>query len=362
VDVAVDPSSHVPQLVVMLRYDDVPADAAREALNRPTSRAVYPSGELEADEAPTLMKSAFARQAARIGPAIQRLAHRTKVTAMLLFARGRTDDTPRRTTAPPPGGGLRSLGRRVVRGEASASSPEDADATRPKRAALKRKAAVAAVVLTTAALGAVALKRSNHDPAPAVSATTPTTAETAQAPSPGAAPVITASSPAVVSAPLTTQAAATTPMMAAQDSDESSHEPNHKKHVRPTPFGNGPVHHGNVLHLKMDGPIETIEGAQQPTGFTVKIPGHKSLEAAAPLAARDSRIAAIKVSNEPGGAELNVTFRDGVPNYQVGGRGDSLVITLAPPGALETTTAKRDDKGAKNPKHGARERDTTPER
>src|SRR4029077_3489460 len=139
---------------------------------------------------------------------------------------------------------------------------------------------------------------------------------------------------------------------AAEDGDDSSHPASHKRHARPTPFGNGAVHHGNVLHLKMDGPIETIEGAQQPTGFTVKIPGHKSLEAAAPLAARDSRIAAIKVSNEPGGAELNVTFRDGVPNYQVGGRGDSLVITLAPPGALETTTAKREAQGAKDRTNG----------
>ncbi|HZU82108.1 MAG TPA: hypothetical protein VE987_04290, partial [Polyangiaceae bacterium] len=94
-------------------------------------------------------------------------------------------------------------------------------------------------------------------------------------------------------------------------------------------------------------------------GFTVKLPGRKSLEAAAPLAARDSRIAAIKVTNEPSGAELTVTFRDGVPNYHVSARGDTLLIALAPAGALERTVAKRDDRGevGAGAAHGKRSRE-----
>jgi len=101
----------------------------------------------------------------------------------------------------------------------------------------------------------------------------------------------------------------------------------------------------------MDGPIESIEGAQQPTGFVVKIPGRRSLEAAGPLAARDSRIAAIKVSNEAACAELTVTFRDGVPNYRVSARGDNLVIALAQVGTFEETIAKKDQAGGKALKH-----------
>ncbi len=144
-------------------------------------------------------------------------------------------------------------------------------------------------------------------------------------------------------------------MAAADEPLEAS--PAHKKHAHVAPFGNGPVHHGNVLHLKLDGPIESIEGAQQPTGFAVKIPGRKSLEAAAPLAARDSRIAAIKVSNDGAGAELNVAFKDGVPNYQVSAKGDTLVISLAPPGAIEKV-AKKDEKGDdKSPRHHKHEHD-----
>ena len=99
-------------------------------------------------------------------------------------------------------------------------------------------------------------------------------------------------------------------------------------------FSNGPVSHGNVLRLKMDGAIEKIQGASQATGFTVVIPQRRSLEAAAPLAARDGRIASIKVVNDPTGAELSVTFKDGVPNYVVRAKGETLEIVLAPIGRV----------------------------
>jgi hypothetical protein len=98
------------------------------------------------------------------------------------------------------------------------------------------------------------------------------------------------------------------------------------------PFGNGPVTHGNVLKIKMDGAVARIQGASQPSGFTIVIPGRKSLDAAGPLAAKDPRIAAIRVSNEPAGAELTVTFKDGVPNYQVKAHGDTLEMHLAKAG------------------------------
>ena len=98
------------------------------------------------------------------------------------------------------------------------------------------------------------------------------------------------------------------------------------------PFGNGPVAHGNVLKIKMDGPVGRIQGASQPSGFTIVIPGRKSLDSAGPLASKDSRIAAIRVSNEPAGAELTVTFKDGVPNYQVKAHGDTLEMHLAKAG------------------------------
>src|SRR6185437_3828662 len=113
--------------------------------------------------------------------------------------------------------------------------------------------------------------------------------------------------------------------------DESEPSDRHH-HVKVAPFGNGGVSHGNVLKLKMDGTIEKIDGASEPTGFSVSIPGRRALEPAGPLAARDSRIASIKVSNEGTGSQLDVAFKDGVPSYLVRAKGDTLEIVLAAPG------------------------------
>jgi hypothetical protein len=118
-----------------------------------------------------------------------------------------------------------------------------------------------------------------------------------------------------------------------------------------------------MIQLKMDGVIESLEGAQQPTGFVVKIPGRKSLEPASPLAARDSRIAAMKVTNGPSGAELTVVFKDGVPTYRVSAHADTLVIALAVPGpTAEQTVASRDEAGGTSSKRGKASRDKDSEK
>ncbi len=161
--------------------------------------------------------------------------------------------------------------------------------------------------------------------------------------------------PAAQPAPALAAAPPEAPAPAAVAAADDTSDKSEKKHVRVTPFSNGPVHHGNILRLKMDAPLDSIEGAQQPTGFTVKLPGRKSLEAAAPLAARDSRIASNTVSNDSTGAELTVVFKDGVPNYRVSAKGDNLVIALAAPGAVDSTDAKpetkKDEKTARVTKH-----------
>jgi hypothetical protein len=128
-----------------------------------------------------------------------------------------------------------------------------------------------------------------------------------------------------------------------------------KRHPHVAPFGSGSVAHANVIKLKMDGAIDKLEGATTPTGFSVRVPNRRSLEAAAPLAAKDGRIAAMHVSNEANGAELGVSFKDGVPGFQVRAKGDVLEILLAlPPGAPEETAeapSPRHPETAANSKH-----------
>jgi PilZ domain len=396
VDVAVDPESHVPQLIVTLRYADVgaadpgrtePPSVARTGRAAP---AMFDDAPVEMGDMTDMddMKGVLATQAARIGPALARLGHRVKTTIALLAKRGRTEDgaTPRRTTAPAPGGGLHASGRRVVRAEANGAADSSQPGARPSAASGRRRAAVATAVMATAVLGAVAIKHMHHEPA-AAATTAPAGSDTgasvaaAPATSASAAPSTDTSAVTALAPPATAPTAATTatpapatPPIAPAPADKAAPATvvaddatgaAHKTHRRPAPFANGPVHHGNILRLRMDGPVEVLEGAQQPTGFTVKLPGRRSLEAAAPLAARDSRIATIKVNNDPTGAELTVAFKDGVPNYRVSARGDSLVIALAPIGALETTVGKRDprdERAAKGSKHTSRMRDATPER
>jgi hypothetical protein len=367
VEVAVDPTSHVPQLIVTLRYSDVAAShGARGEASAKLESATMPGREADdrasADETSVKMKGALAHGIGRIGPAFERLAGRAKTTLALLAARrgqpGDDTNAPRRITAPAPGGGLHAAGRRVVRGEPDMAGDEGP--AKPRVALTRRKAAIASAVMITAILGAVALKKSHHDPAaeasaaaPQSSAATPVATAAAETPPPLPGPTPASASAAALdaAAPAPEAPGSQSGAVASAGDEESPTRSAHRKHGKVTPFGNGPVHHGNVLHLKMDGPIESIEGAQQPTGFAVKLPGRKSLEAAGPLAARDTRIAAIKVTNDAAGAELTLAFKDGVPNYQVRARGDTLVIALAQPGSLDKTVAKNDPKGSRAGKH-----------
>lgn len=370
VEVEIDPASHVPQLVVTLRYAEAGAAVGSATAVAPPPRAASVAGVTKADdlaameEAGAQMKGAVARNLARVGPAVERLARRTRTTLALLTARaaqrGEDVPSPRRTTSPAPGGGLHAAGKRVVRGEAP--SLADVAAPAPRVKLTRRSAAIASAVMLAAILGGVALKKTHPEPTGDSAVSAVAAGSAAASATPGALPAVavettTASSPPAAPSPFGAAAPPVTPsssmdsLASADDGADESPRAEHHKHAKVTPFGNGPVHHGNVLRLKMDGPIDSIEGAQQPTGFTVKIPGHKSIEAAGPLSSRDSRIAGIKVENGSAGSELTVAFKDGVPNYQVRAAGDTLVIALAPPGALDKTIARKEPTPEGGSKH-----------
>jgi hypothetical protein len=93
--------------------------------------------------------------------------------------------------------------------------------------------------------------------------------------------------------------------------------------------------------MKTDGEITAIHGARTPTGFTVTIPGRRSMESGATLAGRDSRIASVHVTNGSKGSELTFQFKDGVPPYLVRAKGHDLQISLG----------KTDDDPKDAPKH-----------
>jgi hypothetical protein len=364
VEVEIDPQSRIPRLVVALRYEDLsePVDTSAlegdetksgDATPEPTVHAAdgqdgldgegdepgendeatgaaasgkpmaTPPSAKEALGGPSKLKGALAKGAAGVAPALSALTRRAKTALALLAAkRAAAKEPPRRTTAPPPGGGLHATGKKVVRGETTPEVPGLRRLTLDKRHVALGGAAALAIAAVAFAM---------HKP----SAPPPEAPAAAAAPPPPV-PVDTALANAGLQQPtVPAPSAAPPPMVAPIPDDPPPAPPAPQKKTattKVTPFGNGNVTHGNVLRLKMDGPIEKIHGALQPTGFLVTIPGRKSLEPAAPLAARDGRIASIKVANDAGGAELDVAFRDGVPQFQVRAKGDTLELVLAPPG------------------------------
>lgn len=381
VDVDIEAGTRIPQLVVTLRYDDaeahaadmansdqggadaadtdeeeMPPEVAQASSHAGSQRLVSSttsSADDEMEDAPDL-KSSFARNAAKVTPALERWAKRAKTTMALLAARasakrgGPASDVEiplRRTTAPAPGGGLHTSGRKVVRGEVEEpASPEVAE-SKHRFPISRKKMALGGAVGLAAILGLVAMRKPAPSAPVAAAPTTESSAAAAPAPAPAPAPVL----PMPV-APSGEMLGANDPIGAAG----AAMGADPVQDVRPgkvTPFGNGPVSHGNVLKIKMDGPVSSIQGASQPSGFTVAIPGRKSLDPAGPLAAKDPRIAAIRVSNEPSGAELTVTFKDGVPNYLVKARGDVLEMHLAKPGRAGDKAPEAHAKPRRSKKH-----------
>jgi hypothetical protein len=399
VDVAMEEGSRIPQLVVTLRYDDeearmaarenehagslsavtieeqtgrdemstdpqadeempmehgeedemVPAPAPGEEAHAEAKAMESDSPNDEIDAESEKLKSPLARTAAKITPAMMSFAKRAKVTMALLAAKiaarrgGSGDDVEipmRRTTAPAPGGGLHASGRKVIRGEIG-EDKADEDEPKPKFKITKRRAAVAGAIGVAGILAMFAM----HKPAPAPQLAATPPVETATSAPPAAAPAAPAG-PAV-NDPLASQA------MAGMPGANGMMSTGMGKNGKPAPFTNGSVGaHGNVIRIKMDGQIAAIQGASQPTGFTVVIPSRKSMDAAGPLASKDPRIAALKVANEPTGAELSVTFKDGVPNYAVRAKGDVLELVLAKASANgdKPAEAKAGHAGAKKKK------------
>lgn len=367
VEVEVERESRVPQLIVTLRYDDeegrmmeagsldpivveqtgrdaapmheeedvhmdgsesVDGHESRERGGAPAQAQPAHHDDDEEDVAPMKSKLARGAEKARTDAtkAFEKLSSRAKVTFAMIAAKMKKggEEAPeapvRRMTAPPPGGALHASGRKVVR--ASVPAEDELKEVLPKAPfkITKKKAAVAGAVGVMTLLMILAMRKPSPDKTAAATQTgDPTTIAAAKLPN--ATPSATAAGG---------PGFPTDTISASGDVGDPSAKGKPGKAV---PFTNGPVGHGNVLKLKMDGPIGAIQGAASPTGFTVTLPGRKSIDSAGPLASKDGRIAAIKVANENGGAELTVTFKDGVPNYLVKAKGDVLEMHLAKGGA-----------------------------
>jgi hypothetical protein len=110
-----------------------------------------------------------------------------------------------------------------------------------------------------------------------------------------------------------------------------------KTHGKAVPFGHGKVEHATVLRIKTDGSIADLHGVRSSSGFTLTMPGRRTLDTGAALAARDPRIASVRVANNAKGSELTFQFKGGVPAYLVSPNGRDLQLALGRPDAPRET-------------------------
>jgi hypothetical protein len=96
-------------------------------------------------------------------------------------------------------------------------------------------------------------------------------------------------------------------------------------------WGRGRMNMPVIHRIRLDAPGAIIRGAVDPMGFTVLIPDRKMMESGTAIGQRDARIAKVRTTNTPGGAQLRVGFRSSVPAYRVRLRRDYLEILISSP-------------------------------
>jgi len=112
-----------------------------------------------------------------------------------------------------------------------------------------------------------------------------------------------------------------------------------KKPEDVAPWGRGKLASPVIHRLRLDSAGDALQGAFQPTGFTVVVPNRKVMEQGAGIAKRDPRIARVRTVNTPNGAQITFQFKDGVPAYKARLRRDFVEFLI---GAAEPRTAKND--------------------
>ncbi|MSP26555.1 MAG: hypothetical protein EXR75_15685, partial [Myxococcales bacterium] len=274
---------------------------------------------------------------------------------------------PKRTTAPPPSGALRSNGRRLFRDAASSGSEVEAgsaDSSGPiPRIGDKKRATIGAIIGVVAVVGiyagATQLSKSRSDSAASAAITESSSTHESSAladpsavvnnaagrgrevgsvdvPLFGATPLSTTEivpappSPDLLGAAAPSDADAGTGVAAGTDAarDEGD-EPRAKSAPLQKEWGVGNVKDAIALRLTMDEDVSGFSGIENDRGFTLTVPGRKSISSASQLARKDKRIDSVNVVNYPDRAEITVEFKSDVPAYLASVSGKRLTIEIA---------------------------------
>jgi hypothetical protein len=112
-------------------------------------------------------------------------------------------------------------------------------------------------------------------------------------------------------------------------------------------WGVGTIHDPSVLKLKMDGDIEGLSGSEGAAGFTLVVPGRKTISSGAGLVRKDKRLSSVNVVNYPDRAEISVLFKKEVPSFRARAKDNRLVIEL---GADESKSSQKSSKKKRSKK------------
>jgi PilZ domain len=385
VNVVVNPSTSIPELVVMLRYDGAtpsPAptaawetslgDGGSDERERASDEPEHSAADAWRFRAEKAWESATsgARMAGHLvskaGSSAQSAFHgwmQKRSAPMNSSApRSRSESgapfrsspsAPRRTTAGPRRpSNVAQAGLGVAPRRSSIPPVEPARVESPLAGFPVRRLAVPAVALA-GVVGAWALWPS-RSVEPAATAAAPVVAPAhpaaPAAPMPATAPAAAPTSPdgVVAEVPLfgprsiAGRPADATPSVdevalekraaAASVEDQAFTEP--KAEAQAT-FGHGRLHLPTVHRIRLDGQGAEILGVTENNGFSVLVPGRKAMETGRAIEKRDRRILEVKTSNTAEGARVIFQFRGEVPPYRARLKNDFVEFLVSAPEGAE---------------------------
>jgi hypothetical protein len=393
VNVVMNPSTSVPELVVMLRYEGetaAPAEA-RDEDHEPTQMGdsedlgdefgplADATDALKAKMQVALGKAQgafmWAKGAAlRVGNETKRgvQAARDKMqesaenprTTTVRPAKVMRSQAPRRTAHPHRPSNISRAGLGSKRPSVAPSAKARAGAPVPETKRANRAFVLGGAALLGALfLGSFALKGrgdaavsraepnaaspTSTTPAPVQAPAAPSPAATAAAPPPKqnaegivAEVPLFGSRPIATAEPLskTTESEALAEKRAAAASvPDEKFPPAQAEPARDTQssWGRGQLTLPTVHRIRLDAAGSEVVGVAEPNGFAVVIPGRKAMETGRAIEKRDRRLLKVSTSNTAEGARINFSFRGPVPPYRVRLKNDFVEFFVSAPEGLQ---------------------------
>lgn len=368
INVVMNPSTQIPELVVMLRYDEAqasPAPGVARDVEAESSEDEEESHDAPWHPAALALESRLTHALGTASSSLKRAgsllsqagggAFRAAQGAATKVLEQRAAAAPKtKSTKPQPvrrtsersrvrPSNVSNIGARKVR-----SSVEPVALTASKRRIGTPRSAMALALAVAGAAALVSLWPKGKDVPPAAklapasppaAAAPPPEASPGTAPSPKATPEgIVAEVPLFGARAITTteparpapadEAAAEKRAAAAEVPDETftTEDP-----ARPTTFARGKLNLPTVHRIRLDGAGSEVVGVVESTGFSVVVPGRKAMETGRAIEKRDRRILHVKSSNTAEGARILFEFRGPVPPYKVRLKNDFVEFLISAP-------------------------------